>query len=308
MFPSHILSANQFLDHSLLDSIFQKAVYYKKAVLNKQKLEVLSGSILATLFFEPSTRTRLSFEAAMLRLGGQVISCENASGHSSAKKGESIADTARMISGYGDVMVMRHTENGAALEASKYASIPVINAGDGSGEHPTQALLDMFTIHEKFGEIKNLKVGLLGDLLYGRTVHSLSQILASFEGVELYFISPEKLKLPERFKELLQSQNVKMSEIDYLNEVIGKLDVLYVTRIQKERFEDLSEYEGLKHSFRVNADTLTKMKPESIILHPLPRVNEITTDVDSDPRAKYFDQAKNGLYVRMALLEMVLGN
>ena len=307
MFPSHILSASQFLDHKTLETIFQKAAFYKKEVLNKQKLDVLSGSILATLFFEPSTRTRLSFEAAMLRLGGQVISCENASGHSSAKKGESIADTARMISGYADVLVMRHTENGAALEASKYATIPVINAGDGSGEHPTQALLDVFTIQEKFGTLENLKIGLLGDLLYGRTVHSLSQILASFVGVELYFISPQKLKLPAEFKELLQAQNVKMYEIDDLNLVISELDVLYVTRIQKERFEDLDEYENLKHSFRVNDQTLTKMKTESIILHPLPRVNEITTDVDADPRAKYFEQARNGLFVRMALLELVLG-
>jgi aspartate carbamoyltransferase catalytic subunit len=307
MFPNHILSASQFLDHKILDKIFQRAAFYKKAVLNHEKLDTLSGSILATLFFEPSTRTRLSFEAAMLRLGGQVISCENASGHSSAKKGESIADTARVISGYADVFVMRHTENGAAQEASKYATIPVINAGDGSGEHPTQALLDVFTIQEKFGSLDNLKIGLLGDLLYGRTVHSLSQILASFEGVELYFISPQKLKLPEEFKELLQSQNVKMYEINDLNQVIGELDVLYVTRIQKERFEDLSEYESLKHSFRVNDQTLTKMKKESIILHPLPRVNEITTDVDNDPRAKYFEQARNGLFVRMALLELVLG-
>lgn len=307
MFPSHILSASQFLDHKLLELIFQKTSFYKKAILNKQKLDVLSGSILTTLFFEPSTRTRLSFETAMLRLGGQVISCENASGHSSAKKGESIGDTARMISGYADVLVMRHTENGAALEASKYSSIPVINAGDGSGEHPTQALLDVFTIGEKFGDLKNLKVGLIGDLLYGRTVHSLSQILAAFEGVELYFISPEKLKLPQKFKELLQAQKVKIVESDDLSHMISELDVLYVTRIQKERFEDLSEYENLKHSFRINAQTLEKMKSGSIILHPLPRLSEISIDVDSDPRSKYFEQARNGLFVRMALLELVLG-
>ena len=308
MFPNHILSASQFLDARLLELIFSKATIYKKAVLEKQKLDILSGSILATLFFEPSTRTRLSFEAAMIRLGGQVISCENACANSSAKKGESVSDTARMISGYADVLVMRHTEDGAALEASKYSSIPVINAGDGSGEHPTQSLLDVFTIGEKFGDLKNLKICLIGDLLYGRTVHSLSQILASFQGVELYFISPEKLKLPQKFKELLQSQKVKIVESGDLNQVISQIDVLYVTRIQKERFENLQEYENLKQSFRINAQTLEKMKKDSIILHPLPRLSEISIDVDSDPRSKYFEQARNGLFVRMALLELVLKN
>ena len=308
MFPNHILSASQFLDARLLELIFSKATIYKKAVLEKQKLDILSGSILATLFFEPSTRTRLSFEAAMIRLGGQVISCENACANSSAKKGESVSDTARMISSYADVLVMRHTKDGAALEASKYSSIPVINAGDGSGEHPTQALLDVFTIGEKFGDLKNLKICLIGDLLYGRTVHSLSQILASFQGVELYFISPEKLKLPQKFKELLQTQNVKIVESDDLNQVISQIDVLYVTRIQKERFENLQEYENLKQSFRINAQTLEKMKKDSIILHPLPRLSEISIDVDSDPRSKYFEQARNGLFVRMALLELVLKN
>ena len=261
---------------------------------------------LATLFFEPSTRTRLSFEAAMLELGGSVIGFSEASS-SSAAKGESIADTAKMISCYADIMAMRHPKEGAPYVAAKAASIPVINAGDGGHCHPTQTLADLLTIYREHGHFDNLTVGCCGDLKYGRTVHSLIAALSRYENVKIVLISPEELKLPEYMKhEVLEKNGMPYLETKSLEEAMPELDVLYMTRIQRERFEEPSAYERLKDSYILTPDKLQPAKPTMRILHPLPRVNEISVKVDADPRAAYFRQALNGKYMRMALILKLL--
>ena len=268
--------------------------------------ECCKGKKLATLFFEPSTRTRLSFEAAMYELGGNVLSVADADS-SSASKGETIADTARIVSIYADVMAIRHPKEGAPFVASKYATVPVINAGDGGHHHPTQTLADLLTIYREKGGLSNLTVGFCGDLKYGRTVHSLISALSRYENITVVLISPEELKIPDYIKkDVIAKNNMKCIETTSLIDAIPELDVLYMTRVQRERFEDASEYERLKDSYILSVDMLKDAKSDMSILHPMPRVNEINVNVDSDPRACYFTQAKNGKLMRMALILKLL--
>ena len=264
--------------------------------------DACKGRLLATLFYEPSTRTRLSFEAAMLRLGGQVIGFSEPSS-SSAAKGESISDTIKTIACYADIAVMRHHKEGAALVAARSADIPIINAGDGGHFHPTQTLTDLLTIRLQKRTLDNITIGLCGDLKFGRTVHSLMCAFARYAGVKFVLISPEELRVPEYVTDEISD----FEEVRDMTEVLPKLDVLYMTRVQRERFFNEEDYIRLKDSYILNAAKLQSAKPDLMVLHPLPRVNEISTDVDNDPRAFYFRQAKNGMYVRMALILALLG-
>ena len=264
------------------------------------------GKILGTLFFEPSTRTRLSFTSAMMGLGGQVLGFDQA-GSSSAAKGESLSDTIRMVSAYADIIAMRHPKEGAPIVASRVATVPVINAGDGGHFHPTQTLTDLITIHKKKGRFDNLIIGVCGDLKYGRTVHSLISAMSRYENVKFVLISPEELKLPDYVKdEYLFTGGCEYVETENLESAIPSLDILYMTRIQAERFESREEYERLKDSYELTASKLVMAKEDLSIMHPLPRVSEINVDVDDDPRADYFDQAMYGRYIRMALILMLL--
>lgn len=264
------------------------------------------GKKLATLFFEPSTRTRLSFEAAMMELGGNVLGFSEASS-SSASKGESVADTAKMISCYADIMAMRHPKEGAPYVASRSASIPVINAGDGGHCHPTQTLADLLTIYRELGRLDNLTVGFCGDLKYGRTVHSLLSALSRYHNIRVVLIAPEELQLPKYVKyEVLDKYGLEYAETTSLDEAMPQLDVLYMTRIQRERFDSYDEYERLKDSYILTAEKMKLAKKDMRVLHPLPRVNEISVQVDEDPRAAYFRQALNGKYMRMALILKLL--
>ncbi|NJE09027.1 aspartate carbamoyltransferase [Thermococcus sp. M39] len=288
-----------------IEYVLSTAERLEKELKEKGSLEYAKGKILATLFFEPSTRTRLSFESAMHRLGGSVIGFAEAS-TSSVKKGESLRDTIKTVEQYSDVIVIRHPKEGAARLAAEVAEIPVINAGDGSNQHPTQTLLDLYTIKREFGKIDGLKIGLLGDLKYGRTVHSLSEALSHYD-VELYLISPELLRMPRHIVEELKEKGVKVYETSDLESVIGELDVLYVTRIQKERFPDEQEYLKVKGSYVIDLEILKKAKETLKIMHPLPRVDEIHPSVDSTKHAIYFRQVFSGIPVRMALLGLTLG-
>ncbi len=261
---------------------------------------------LATLFFEPSTRTRLSFEAAMLELGGSVLGFSEA-GASSTAKGESVADTAKTVSCYADIIAMRHSKEGAPYVASRAASIPVINAGDGGHNHPTQTLADLLTISREMGRLDDLTIGLCGDLKYGRTVHSLIEAMSRYRGIRFVLISPEELRLPDYIRvNVLDRHNIPYTEVTDLENAIPYLDVLYMTRIQRERFDDPAEYDRLKDSYVLDMPKIANAKPEMRILHPLPRVNEISVKVDEDPRAAYFRQALNGKYMRMALILKLL--
>jgi aspartate carbamoyltransferase catalytic subunit len=268
--------------------------------------ESCRGKLLATLFFEPSTRTRLSFEAAMLRLGGSCLGFADP-GSSSASKGESLADTVRMAASYADAMVMRNPKEGAALLASRYSPVPVINAGDGGHHHPTQTLTDLLTIRRLRGDINNLTVGFCGDLKFGRTVHSLAKALARYEHISLVFISPPELVVPEYITRSLHKRGVPFTETGSLEEAMPRLDVLYMTRVQRERFFNEEDYIRLKDTYVLNREKMDLGNNRLIVLHPLPRVNEIAVEVDADPRAAYFKQAKYGMYVRMALLASILG-
>ncbi|MDR1654825.1 MAG: aspartate carbamoyltransferase [Treponema sp.] len=276
--------------------------------------ESCRGKLLASLFFEPSTRTRLSFEAAILRLGGSTLGFADP-GSSSAVKGESLADTIRMAASYADAIVMRNPKEGAALLASRYSPVPVINAGDGGHHHPTQTLTDLLTIKRLRGKpgdkiaesVKGLRVGFCGDLKFGRTVHSLSHALARYRGVKFFFISPNELRLPEYITRTLDKENIEYCETGNFDDAMPELDVLYMTRVQRERFFNEEDYIRLKDSYILDREKLEKAKQDLIILHPLPRVNEIAVDVDKDPRAAYFKQAKYGMYVRMSLLASILG-
>lgn len=299
----HVLESQQF-DKELLFSLFAKAENLR-VVKNS---DALKGKILATLFYEPSTRTRLSFESAMLSLGGSVISTENAKEFSSAVKGESIEDTARIVGKYADCIVIRHYEEGAAKKAAEVSPVPVINAGDGKGQHPTQALLDVYTIARELGRLENLKIAMVGDLSSGRTVRSLCYLLGKFSGNELIFVSPEHLKMKEDIKEHLTKHGVQFREETDLNRVLSFVDVIYMTRIQKERLS-VEDYEKAKGRYVINENNFRLMKPGSILMHPLPHVEEIDLPVSieqSDKRVAYFRQAENGLYIRMALLLMLL--
>ena len=266
-----------------------------------------NGKILATLFFEPSTRTRLSFESAMLSLGGQVLGFSSAAS-SSASKGESVADTIRVVSAYCDIIAMRHPKEGAPLVATQHSLVPVINAGDGGHNHPTQTLTDLMTIHKEKGHFDNLTIGFCGDLKFGRTVHSLVAAMSRYTGVRFVFVSPEELKLPRYVKEqYVKSKNIPYTQSTCLEEVMPELDILYMTRVQKERFFNEEDYLRLKDSYILTPEKLENAKEDLRILHPLPRVNEISVAVDNDPRACYFKQAQNGRYIRMALIMKLLG-
>ncbi len=267
--------------------------------------KLLDGKILATLFYEPSTRTKLSFESAMMRLGGRVIGFSDPKS-SSVAKGETLADTIRMADAYSDLIVLRYRNEGAARLAADFSEVPVINAGDGAGQHPTQTLLDLFTIREEMGEINGKNIALLGDLKYGRTVHSLSEALAMF-GAKLSFVSPRGLEMPAETVENVEKIGTKPLITNCLDDVIADADILYVTRIQKERFADLAEYKKVAGSFQVNTELLEKAKKSMRVMHPLPRVTEIDPEVDSTPHALYFRQAFNGVPVRMALMALIMG-
>ena len=265
------------------------------------------GKILATLFFEPSTRTRLSFESAMLSLGGQVLGFSSAAS-SSASKGESVADTIRVVSAYCDIIAMRHPKEGAPLVASMHSLVPVINAGDGGHNHPTQTLTDLMTIRKEKGRFDNLTIGFCGDLKFGRTVHSLVAAMSRYSGIRFVFVSPEELKLPRYVKEqYVKSKNIPYTQSTSLEGVMPELDILYMTRVQKERFFNEEDYLRLKDSYILTPEKLENAKEDLRILHPLPRVNEISVAVDNDPRACYFKQAQNGRYIRMALIMKLLG-
>jgi aspartate carbamoyltransferase catalytic subunit len=303
MIKRHITTIKQFEDTKALGELFAAAERLKQTDPANYP-QTLKNKVVATLFYEPSTRTRLSFEAAVERLGGKVISTENAGQFSSAAKGETLEDTIRTVNGYADAIVLRHPSIGAAAQAAACSDVPIINAGDGAGEHPTQGLLDLYTILEAKSKVDGLKIGLVGDLLNSRTIHSLIHLLALYKP-RLYCIAPELLQLPAPYQETLRRAGVEFELLNSWDEVISKLDVIYVTRVQKERFESINEYNQVKDSFIFDSSVLAKTKQDAIILHPLPRVNEITPDVDADPRARYFEQARNGLFVRMALLQML---
>lgn len=266
---------------------------------------VCRGKKLATLFFEPSTRTRLSFEAAMYELGGNVLGFSSAA-NTSASKGESVADTAKVISCYADIIAMRHPKEGAPFVAAMNASIPVINAGDGGHNHPTQTLADLLTIKREKGGFSGITIGFCGDLKFGRTVHSLINALARYENVKFILISPEELKLPSYVKNVIKEKNLSYAQTTDLESVMGELDVLYMTRVQKERFFNEEDYLRLKDSYVLTPEKLSQAREDMIVMHPLPRVNEISVAVDSDPRACYFKQVLNGKYMRMALIKMLL--
>ena len=306
MFAGRDILGTHDLSMTELDVILETAERYACALENRERLRVMDGKILATLFFEPSTRTRLSFETAMLRLGGSVITVSEA-GSSSAAKGESLADSIKTVDGYADVIAVRHPMKGAAQVAADAASIPVINAGDGTGQHPTQALLDVYTIKKEQGRLEGLTVAMVGDLRNGRTVHSLVHLMAMF-GNRLMFVAPPGLEMPAEVTAGLRSRGVDVYETHDLEEVIPHCDVLYVTRIQRERFADQAEYERYRGSYVVDGGLLRRAKPGLTIMHPLPRVDEIATDVDMHPGAAYFRQAHNGVPVRMALLALVTGS
>jgi aspartate carbamoyltransferase catalytic subunit len=300
-----IISVKQFRREDL-EYVFGVAHEMRGMVERIGTFDLLKGKILANLFYEPSTRTSSSFTAAMERLGGSVIPINEVK-YSSVTKGESLTDTVRTLECYADVIVLRHPETGSAAIAAKAARKPVINAGDGTGEHPTQALLDTFTIMEELERLDNLNVTMLGDLKYGRTVHSLARLLSQFGGIKLNYVSPDILRMPKEVMDEVSQKGVPQAEFSSLEKVLPETDVLYVTRVQKERFEDPADYEKVKGAYVIDPDVMKTAKQQMAVMHPLPRVGEISVDFDDDPRAAYFRQMEYGLYVRMALLAMVLG-
>ena len=298
----HLIEPKNFTDKEIQDVL---DLAERIASNPEMYSHVADGKKLATLFYEPSTRTRLSFEAAMLSLGGKTLGFSSAE-QSSATKGETVADTIRVVGCYADIVAMRHPKEGAPLLASMYAKVPVINAGDGGHNHPTQTMIDLMTIRSRKGKLDHLKIGFCGDLKFGRTVHSLTKALMRYEGNEFWFISPEELRIPEYLEKMLQRQNISYHECDNLENVLPELDVLYMTRVQKERFFNEEDYVRLKDRYILTEEKLSLAKKDMPVLHPLPRVNEIACEVDNDPRAAYFEQVQNGLYVRMALIIALL--
>ncbi len=296
----HVISAEQF-DRDLLDVLFRRAT-----ALADVRDDRLAHRVMATLFYEPSTRTRLSFESAMLRLGGAVIGTEAARTFSSAIKGETLEDTVRMVSTYADLIVLRHDEAGAAARAASVASVPVVNAGDGPGEHPTQALLDLYTIERELGHVEGVRVAFCGDLRFGRTARSLALLLALYPGVRLAFVAPPVIQVGGDILARLEARGVECTLAEQLTDVLDDVDVVYQTRVQKERFTDPLEYELARTAIRIDGAIMRQLSPTAIVMHPLPRVDEIAPEVDADPRAAYFRQAANGVAIRMALLEMLL--
>jgi aspartate carbamoyltransferase catalytic subunit len=302
--PLRHLTGPHALDRALIEHLLDRAASFDQGTqIGAGRLQ---GRLLATVFYEPSTRTRFSFEAAMYRLGGQVLSAENATRASSAAKGESLEDAIRVIGGYADGIVLRHPETGAAERAALVAPVPVINAGDGRGHHPTQALLDLYTIKKELGRLDHLRVGLAGDLRNGRTVRSLALLLSRFPGNELSLISPSALRMGEDVIGSLQQSQQAVHETEDFGGAIPSLDVLYQTRIQAERFDSPEEYERYRGVYVVTAEVMRQLPEHAIVMHPLPRVGEIDPLVDADPRAAYFRQARNGLWVRMAVLDWAL--
>jgi len=299
----HVIESQQF-SRALLEDLFARAEEIKREP--HHFIGRLAGQVMAALFYEPSTRTRLSFEAAMLRLGGETMGTDNAREFSSAAKGETLEDTIRIVSGYADVIVLRHNEEGAARRAAAVSSVPVINAGDGPGQHPTQALLDLYTVRNELGRIDGVSVAMVGDLANGRTVRSLTYLLSKYQDIKLWFVAPAQVGMREDLKAHLDEHRVPWIETEDLNAVLPEVDVVYMTRIQKERFTDPQAYNAVKGTYRIDHDAMALMRKYAILMHPLPRVDEIAPEVDGDPRSAYFRQARNGLHVRMALLERLL--
>ncbi|MDO8566176.1 MAG: aspartate carbamoyltransferase [Candidatus Moranbacteria bacterium] len=297
----HVVESQQF-DRKILGQLFSMA-----DKLEKKTGTPLKGKIMAALFYEPSTRTRFSFESAMLRLGGSVITTENAKEFSSAAKGETLEDSIRVINNYVDVIVMRHYEQGASARAATVSEVPLINAGDGAGQHPTQALLDLYTIKKELGKIDDISIAFIGDLKNGRTIRSLSYLLGKYKNIKIYFVSPHVLKVGDDIKSYLEEHRIDYTETADLDTVISKVDVLYVTRVQKERFKSEEEYQKLKGCYQIDEKLVKRMRTKSIIMHPLPRVDEILPEVDKSKKAIYFKQTHYGLLIRMALLKYLLG-
>lgn len=295
-----LVSIDDFTKNEII-AILDHAEEFEKQPVRK----LLEGKVIATLFFEPSTRTRLSFESAINRLGGKIVGFSDSSS-SSVTKGETLHDTIRMVSSYSDLIVMRHPVEGSARFASEVASVPVINAGDGANQHPTQTILDLYSIRKTQGKLDNLNIFMVGDLKYGRTVHSLMMAMSNWNAT-FNFISPEELRMPDEFKLYLDNMGLKYYEHMDFSDIISKADIIYMTRVQKERFSDPIEYEKVKNVYVLRNEMLKRTKPNMRILHPLPRVNEIHTDVDTNPKAYYFDQAQNGVYTRQAILCTLLG-
>ncbi|HEY4490329.1 MAG TPA: aspartate carbamoyltransferase [Candidatus Paceibacterota bacterium] len=296
----HVIKSQQF-NKKFINSIFSIADKLKKKTESP-----LKGKIMASLFYEPSTRTRFSFESAMLRLGGSVITTENAREFSSIAKGETLEDSIRVINNYADVIILRHHEEGSSQRASLVSKIPVINAGDGIGQHPTQALLDLYTIKKEFGEIDEITIAFVGDLKHGRTIRSLAYLLGKYRRVKIYFVSPKALRVGNDIKTYLNKHKIRYFEIENLESIINKIDVLYQTRIQKERFKNIKDYKRFKGCYQINIKLADRMKLKSIIMHPLPRIDEILPEVDISRKAVYFKQAEYGLLIRMALLKYLL--
>jgi len=300
----HVIESQQF-SRSLLEELFARSDEIKREP--HKFMGRLNGQVMAALFYEPSTRTRLSFEAAMLRLGGQTMGTDNAREFSSAAKGETLEDSIRIVGGYADVIVIRHNEEGAAKRAASVSSVPIINAGDGPGQHPTQALLDIYTIKDELNRVDGIKVAMVGDLANGRTVRSLTYLLSKFKEIKIWFVAPPAVAMRDDLKAHLDEHHIPWVETEDLESVLPEVDVVYMTRIQKERFADPDAYNAVNGIYRIDASSLALMRKYSIVMHPLPRVDEIAPEVDEDPRAAYFRQARNGLPVRMALLDRLLG-
>ncbi|HEX3506960.1 MAG TPA: aspartate carbamoyltransferase [Candidatus Dormibacteraeota bacterium] len=299
----HVIESQQFSLTSL-EELFNRSEEIKREP--HHFMGRLAGQVMAALFYEPSTRTRLSFEAAMLRLGGQAMGTDNAREFSSAAKGETLEDTIRIVSGYADVIVLRHNEEGAARRAAAVSTVPVINAGDGPGQHPTQALLDLYTIRDELSKIDGIRIAMVGDLANGRTVRSLAYLLSKYKDIKIWFVAPPTVAMRADLKAHLDENHVPWIETEDLEAVLPEVDVVYQTRIQKERFSDADTYDRVKGVYRIDKKALSLMRKYAIVMHPLPRVDEIDPAVDADPRAAYFRQARNGLHIRMALLDRLL--
>ena len=299
----HVIESQQF-SRAILEELFARSEEIKREP--HRFMGRLAGQVMAALFYEPSTRTRLSFEAAMMRLGGQTMGTDNAREFSSAAKGETLQDTIRIVSGYADVIVLRHYEEGAAKRAAEVSSVPIINAGDGPGQHPTQALLDLYTIRDELGRIDGVRVAMVGDLANGRTVRSLTYLLSKFKDIKFWFVAPPAVAMRDDLKAHLDEHHLPWVETENLESVLPDVDVVYMTRIQKERFTDPEAYNAVAGIYRIDTSALALMRKYAILMHPLPRNDEISPEVDDDPRAAYFRQARNGLHIRMALLDRLL--
>ncbi|HXM55536.1 MAG TPA: aspartate carbamoyltransferase [Candidatus Dormibacteraeota bacterium] len=299
----HVIESQQFA-RPLLDELFERADEMRADP--HRAAGRLQGRIMAALFYEPSTRTRLSFESAMLRLGGRTMGTDNAREFSSVAKGETLEDTIRIVAGYADVIVLRHHEAGAARRAATVSDVPVINGGDGRGQHPTQSLLDLYTIRDELGRLDGVRVAMVGDLANGRTARSLAYLLSKYRDVEVWFVAPPQVAMARDIKEHLDGHGVRWRETEDLDAVLPHVDVVYQTRIQKERFADEAAYRAVRGVYVIGPHEMARLRPDAIVMHPLPRLNEIEPAVDRDPRAAYFRQARNGVQVRMALLDMVL--